>query len=76
MKKQRASLLEILLIECVFLFAFFAILKYLNQGNPRLFILGAIILLISYLSIGTARYIEIMKKEEADRNNFTPFFNK
>jgi hypothetical protein len=76
MKKRNFSFIEILLIECIFLFAFFGILKYLNEGNPRFFIAGAIILLLGYLSIGTARYIEMMKKEEGDRNNFTNSFGE
>ena len=48
----------------------------MNEGNPRLFIAGAVILLLGYLSIGTARYIEMMKKEEGDRKDFTGFFSE
>ena len=76
MKKRKFSFIEILLIECIFLFAFFGILKYLDEGNPRFFIAGAVILLLGYLSIGTARYIEMMKKEESDGKDFTRSFSE
>src|SRR5258706_2739838 len=76
MKKRKFSFIEILLIECIFLFAFFGILKYLDEGNPRFFIADAVILLLGYLSIGTARYIEIMKKEESDGKDFTRSFSE
>jgi hypothetical protein len=64
MKEKQFSLLEILLIECVFFFVFFAVLKYLDMGNPRLFFFAAFILLGSYILIGFARYIEMQKQEE------------
>jgi magnesium-transporting ATPase (P-type) len=64
MKKRSLSLIEFLLIECLFFFAFFAVLSFINLGSPRLFFIIAIILLINYLLIGVARYIEEMKKEE------------
>jgi hypothetical protein len=69
MKKNRVSLIEILLIECLFFFAFFAVLSYLNMGSPRLFFIVAVVLLVSYLLIGIARYIEVMNKEEAAWKN-------
>lgn len=65
MKKNKISLIEILLIECLFFFAFFAVLKFMNIGSPRLFFTVAIVLLGSYLLIGIARYIEIMQQEES-----------
>lgn len=71
MKKNRISLIEVLLIECLFFFSFFAVLKYMNIGSPRLFFIVASILLFGYLLIGIARYIEIMKKEEGERKLFS-----
>lgn len=71
MKKNSISLIEILLIECLFFFAFFAILKYMNIGSPRLFFIVALVLLGSYLLIGLARYIEMMQQEESERKLFS-----
>ena len=67
MKENQYSLVEILLIECLFFFAFFGVLKFFNLGgSPRFFILSAIVLLASYVFLGLARYIEMQKNEEAD----------
>ena len=71
MKKSKISLIEVLLIECLFFFLFFAVLKLMNTGSPRLFFIVASILLFGYLLIGIARYIEIMKKEEAEKKLFS-----
>lgn len=57
-------MLEILFVESLFFFAFFGVLKYMDMGNPRLFITVGIVLLVGFLYIGTARYIDMMKKEE------------
>ena len=65
MKEKQFSLLEILLIECLFFFVFFAVLKYLGMGNPRLFFIAAFVLLGAYLLIGIARVIEMQKQEES-----------
>ena len=71
MKKNRVSLIEILLIECLFFFAFFGVLTFMKMGSPRLFFITGIVLLISYILIGIARYIEVMNKEEAAWKNFS-----
>ena len=69
MKNRTFSMLEILFVESLFFFAFFGLLKYLNMGNPRLFITLGIILLAVFFYVGTARYIDIMKKEETGHPN-------
>ncbi len=68
MRSRKFSFVETLLIECVFFFAFFAILRYLNMGSPRFFFIMAFALLAGYLLIGTASYIEMLKKEEMESN--------
>ncbi|MEO7922787.1 MAG: hypothetical protein ABIR30_03855 [Chitinophagaceae bacterium] len=67
MKNRQFSMLEILFVESLFFFAFFGLLKFLDMGNPRLFITVAIVLLAGFFYIGTARFIDIMKKEEMNR---------
>ena len=69
MKNRSFSMLEILFVESIFFFVFFLILKFLDMGNPRLFITLAIVLLAGFFYIGTARYIDIMKKEEMGHRN-------
>lgn len=70
MQAKRFSFIETLLIECIFFFAFFGILRYMNVGSPRFFSIVAFILLAGYLLVGTASYIEMQKKEEADSKMF------
>jgi hypothetical protein len=66
MKGRNFSLIETLLIECVFFFAFFAVLRYMNIGSPRFFSIIAFLLLAGYVLVGTASYIEMLKKEESE----------
>jgi hypothetical protein len=69
MKNRKFSMLEILFVESFFFFAFFILLKFMDMGNPRLFITVAIVLLAGFFYIGTARYIDMMKKEEMGHRN-------
>jgi magnesium-transporting ATPase (P-type) len=71
MKKKPSSLIEFLFVECLFFFVFFAVLKYFNIGNARLFFAAAFILLAGYIMIGIASIIEMQKKEEGDLKKFS-----
>ena len=66
MQARKFSFVETLLIECIFFFAFFAILRYFNIGSPKLFFIIAFVLLAGYFLVGTASFIEMQKKEEAE----------